>query len=533
VEEGDSVYRGEVEGSELYEVYVELDEGGTIISSDCDCPYDYGPVCKHQAAVLIKLGEHAAGSPRPVSIEQLTSPKKSLKQLLEAESKESLITLLLSLVADSHVAEQRVKLHVSKAGGAAELEECRKLIRSTINVHADHHGFVNWRSVSRAVGGAEMVAEKACEAADDAEWVRAVELNLCVMEEMVDFLQEADDSSGTVGGIIDQVLESIDVITVQSDRISQEDREILFQLLLNEAKQSRYDGWSDWQLALLEAASRLAVTADLRMIWEQYTSMIASEQTGAWGSNYFVERVAGMRYHLIQSYEEDGKARDYLNSHLHFSDFRELAIRDAFQNDRYDEVIRLAEEGEVQDQAKGLPGLVKQWKKHRYEAYCHSGYLQLQRELGIELVLDGEFSYYKSIKETYLPVEWKVVYQDMLQKLEKDKWPKDIYTKILVEEHEYSRLLAYVKKQPSQIEQFYLHLYRHFPMEVKELFHIHIEAQADQASTRKHYENVCRIIVLLQQVGGSEGALQIARMLLAKYPKKPAFRDELMKLNYR
>lgn len=315
-----------------------------------------------------------------------------------------------------------------------------------------------------------MVAEKACVAADDAEWVRAVKINLCVLEEMIDFLQEADDSGGTVGGIIEQSLDSIDEITLQSDRISQEDGDILFQLILDESKQSRYDGWSDWQLALLEAASRLAVNADLRRIWEHHASKMASEQTGAWGSNYFTERVAVMRYHLIQSYEEGDEARDYLNRHLHFSDFRELAIRDAFQNGRYDEVIRLAEEGEVQDQAKGFPGLVKQWKKHRYE-----------------------FTYYKPVKDTYPSVEWKTVYQDMLQRLEKDNWPKDIYTWILVEEQEYSRLLAYVRKQSSRIEQFYSHLYEHFPMEVNELFHIHIEAQADQASTRKQYENVSRL----------------------------------------
>jgi hypothetical protein len=46
-------------------------------------------------------------------------------------------------------------------------------------------------------------------------------------------------------------------------------------------------------------------------------------------------------------------------------------------------------------------------------------------------------------------------------------------------------------------------------------------------------ENVCRVIFLLQQAGGVDAALQIVLPLLAKYPKKPAFRDELMKLNYR
>jgi hypothetical protein len=531
---GDLAYRAEVEGSELYEVYVELDEEAEVISSDCDCPYDYGPVCKHQAAVMLKLRDHTATLPESITKELPTNPNKSLKHLLEAESKESLITLLLSLAADSDVVEQRVKLHLSKVGGAKELEECRKLIRSYIDTYSDHHGFVNWRNVGKAVGGAEMVAEKACEAADNAEWTRAVEINHCILEEMVDFLQEANDSGGTIGCVIDQSLERIEEIILQSDRISQVDRESLFQLLLDESKQSRYDGWSDWQLAMLDSASRLAVTANLRMKWEKHASRMASEQTGGTSSgNYFAQRVAVMRFHLIQIYEDEGRAGDYLNSHLHFSDFREMAIQDAFHNGCYDEVIRLAEEGEAQDQAKGFPGLVKQWKKHRYEAYCRSGQLEFQRKLGVALVLDGDFSYYKPLKDTYPATGWRPVYLDMLQKLEKDKLPGNIYTRILVEEQECSRLLVYVKKQPSRIEEFYSHLNQPFPMEVKELFHIHIEAEAGRSTTRKHYENVCRIIFLLQQAGGKEEALQIARLLLAKYPKKPAFRDELMKLNYR
>jgi hypothetical protein len=452
---GNSAYRAEVEGSELYQVNVELDEHGTVLSSDCDCPYDYGPLCKHQAAVLLKLRDRVREQPEAIIYERPVSTNKSLKQLLEAESKESLISLLLSLVSDNEVVEQRVKLHVSVAGGIEELEECRKLILSYIDTYSDHHGFVNWRNVGRAVEGAEMVAEKAREAVDHSEWLRAVQINLCILEEMVDFLQEADDSSGTIGSVIDESLERVQEITHLCDRISQVDRDIIFQLLLDESKQTRYDGWSDWQLALLDMASRLASTADLRNKWDQHASGMTSEQTGNIGSsNYLAEQVAMMRYHLIQTYEED-RARDYLNSHLHFSGFREISIRDALQKGLYDEVIRLAEKGEAQDQAAGLRGLVIRWKKHRFEAYCRSGQIELQRKLGIELILEGDFSYYKPVKDTYPTDQWLLVYQDVLQRLEEDKWPKDIYTRILVEEKEYARILVYIKKQPSRIEAFH------------------------------------------------------------------------------
>nr|WP_275984089.1 SWIM zinc finger family protein [Paenibacillus hamazuiensis] len=490
----DLVYRAEVEGSEIYEVYVELDEEGNVISSDCDCPFDYENFCKHQAAVLLELRDRA-GMPTAALAEGTTS--KNLRQLLEAESKESLIDLLLSL-ADSGSVRQRIKLHVSKAGGADELEECRKLIRSYIDTYSDHHGFVDWRSADQAVEGAKIVAGKAEEAAEQEEWVRAVRIYLCILEEMVEFLQEADDSGGTTGCLIEESLQCIDEIVEQRNRMPQADKATLFGLLLDESERPGYDGWSDWQLALLDSAARLAETAEMRRTWEEAASRMVSEQADDFrGRNYFAERIAVMQYRLIQDNEPKKHVDDFLNRHLHFSNFREMAIQDAFQKSDYNEVIRLAEEGEAQDQAKGLPGLVYRWSKHRYEAYQRSGQLELQRQLGVRFVLDGEFSYYKQLKDTYPPEEWKPVYRSMLEELEKDRWPKEVYTDILVEEQEFSRLLDHVKAQPSRIEQFYPHLNPHFPDEVKKLFHIHIEGQAAQSTTRKHYADVCRIILML------------------------------------
>jgi hypothetical protein len=531
-EAGHLVFRAEVEGSELYEVYIELNEDGTVLSSDCDCPYDFGPVCKHQAAVLLRLRDNTEVLHGPEA-DDLPFSQNTMKQLLEAESKESLVALLLSLMEDSDVVEQRVKLHISKAGGTEELEECRRLIRSYINTYADDHGFVTWRNTSRAVDGALMVSEKARAAADDHDWDRAVRISLCILEEMVALLQAADDSDGSVGGVIEESLEIIHEVTLHNELLSKTERETLFQMLLKESKHPRLNGWSDWQLAFLENASRLAVTAELRRQWDEHASrMISGEYEGGFSDRYFAERVAFMRYHIIQTYEGEERAREYLLRHLHFSKFRELAIRDAMEHGRHDEVIRLAEQGEKQDQAQGWPGLVKQWRQYRYEAYRRSGQIEKQRKLGEELVLDGDFSYYRQVKEAYPPAEWPLVYQRMLQKLEKDSWPRGVYTQILVEEQDRSRLLEYVKKEPSRIEEFYPHLKEQFSSEVKELFREHIMGRAGISNTRKHYQDVCRIIRMLRSAGGKEEAGETVRMLIAKYPNKPAFREELMKLDF-
>lgn len=44
---GDNEYVFQIQGSDDYEVIVKIDNDGEIIYSECDCSYDFGPICKH------------------------------------------------------------------------------------------------------------------------------------------------------------------------------------------------------------------------------------------------------------------------------------------------------------------------------------------------------------------------------------------------------------------------------------------------------------------------------------------------------
>jgi hypothetical protein len=361
--------------------------------------------------------------------------------------------------------------------------------------------------------------------------LRAVSINLCIMEEMLDLLPNADDSNGSIGCVNDERSNHILEICTHNNSLSIEDRETLFQMLIQESIHPLFEDWSDWQLILLESASHLATTPDLRFKWEDHLNhMISEEKDDSWGSGYFAERIAMLRYHVILSCEGKAQAAVFMRSQLQFSGFRELLIQEDLEHGQYDEVIQLAMEGEKHDHAKGLSGLVKKWKKYRYEAYKLSGQIELQRLVGEELVLEGEFIYYQQLKETYSSADWRIVYKSIIEKLEKDRWPRGIYTMILIEEHETGKLLEYIRKQPSRVEDYYMHLIHEYPLEVKGLFQAHIEVGADRANTRKHYQDVCRMIHVFKQACGKEEASQIIFLLKQKYPRKPAFLDELMSI---
>ena len=56
----------EVSGSEEEPYLVDLDfsEDGELEDWFCDCPYDWGPVCKHTVAVLLPSRQNRRRSPR-------------------------------------------------------------------------------------------------------------------------------------------------------------------------------------------------------------------------------------------------------------------------------------------------------------------------------------------------------------------------------------------------------------------------------------------------------------------------------------
>ncbi len=51
---GENEFSALMSGSENYDIFVKLD-GKTIVEHECDCPYDWGDVCKHEVAVFYAI----------------------------------------------------------------------------------------------------------------------------------------------------------------------------------------------------------------------------------------------------------------------------------------------------------------------------------------------------------------------------------------------------------------------------------------------------------------------------------------------
>jgi len=509
-------YKAIVEGTELYRVMVELDNQDEIVHTICDCPYVYGEFCKHLVAVFYALKkEQKTGK----QVEAVSSKKvniNSFKKLLMAQDKDKLIGMLLQIVEENEVLKKQIMFDLNQDADDDLVSNAIILMRSCIENSSDRFGFIHYDSTWDAIGGAEQALDKALQVSENGQPALAVKLTLSVMREMIDLIERADDSGGCIGQIIDDAVNLLNEILAQ-ETIDDNEKETIFDMLISEVDYKAYADWPDWQLDLLKCCSDLVGKETLRIKLEQKLNTLLAENTEEnWSGKYYEEKVKLIKYYLIKQYVGNKQAMQFMFDNLHHAGFREMAIKQALKKQDYESVIKLTAEGEKQDAT--LPGLVRQWREYRYQAYQMSNKIEKQRELAVDFVLDGNILYYESLKESYSQKEWPAVYPQIIALLEERGTNRQgIYTSILVAEGEKQKLLEYVESNPAQVVAFYRELLPQFENEVFRLFVRHIEEMAVNTSDRRGYKQVCQVIRRLKKIGGRD---QAASLSSPSAPKK-------------
>jgi uncharacterized Zn finger protein len=92
-----------VEGTEDYEVFIRLDARLAVVEHNCSCPYDWGPVCKHEVAVLYHIKDSELYA-KPIGESKIGL----IKQSLEGKSKDEIIDVLLELAKRNREAKEEL-----------------------------------------------------------------------------------------------------------------------------------------------------------------------------------------------------------------------------------------------------------------------------------------------------------------------------------------------------------------------------------------------------------------------------------------
>ncbi|WP_409342883.1 hypothetical protein [Paenibacillus sp. MBLB4367] len=449
-----------------------------------------------------------------------------LNEVLSGLSKEKLIRIIIKIAERDEMFKNSLLLEYVKADYSQQIRSCKKLIDSIVKKYVGREGFISYRETYSFAKDMLALLENTNEAQDE---TFALEISLLVLEEGVAAFQYADDSDGNIGWLVEEALECIREIAGSLDRQDVPARERFFNRLLTMSKSGTFDGWEDFRITLLDICAEFADAVNLR---EQLKASI-DNQIASTGYNeqqkYANESLLKILFQLIQSYESNEEAERFVQKHLHFTFFRERAIEKSMGSKDYRHVIELSEEGERQD--KQLPGLVAKWKRMRYEAYKNLSLKQEQGLLAKELLLGGGYGYYHDL-ESLFDGDKEKFYRSIIAELKKAaNWSaQEVYLKLISDKNDLEEMMAYVKANPSAIEEYALRLIADYRAEVEQIYSSHIYHAAEVSSNRKEYQRVCAMLKRYKQIAGQVSQGEIIHRLEAQYNKRPAFLDELTRL---
>jgi hypothetical protein len=545
-------YEATVEGSETYTVRLEI-KNGLINEHYCTCPYDWGPVCKHEVAVLFYLQQEELG------IE--AKPKKNAKARVSPGVKPSLNQLRSSLSEKKPkkktVQEQlneilnllspdELKGYIGECCGKDKAfrdlflarylhliqpvsqEIYAKQIRAIVKSAAGRYGYLDYsaaRKVGKAMYELSQLADKAVHAGNYRE---AMYMGCAILEEMTIAIAHGDDSSGDLGGGIEAGRDIL--FRVAEDCADKAVRRELLDYALNAYQKELFNGW-DWHFQMLDLAIELIEDEKDKTIIGELIDRI--KPTGdKWDYDY--DRARSMKLELIRKTEGEAEVNRYLEANTDNNNFRRQLILAAIKEKNYSKAISVAQAGIVADQ-KDKPGLVDEWKWHLLNVYQLQGdtanIILQARDLFLNT---GRFSpqeMFQILKKYVATDEWKHFFEQLVMDRKKsERWVRfhsiaDMY--IWEEQWENLLILLIANKSLDNILYAEKYLANLYAEQLVGFYYNAIEDYLKQSVGREYYKTACKYIRRMIKLGGRDEADHLIAELRKLYPQRRALMEEL------
>ncbi|MBB5179917.1 hypothetical protein HNQ44_001341 [Planomicrobium koreense] len=508
-----------VAGTTDYDVAVNLKKDGNLSSTYCTCPFESDSLCKHEVAVCLAIEAYKKEHP---------GNKPDVLTRLKALKKAELLEIFEELLQRQPAVNQYL---ADKFSAPIVMDEiaARHIIQKSVN-RTERSGFIEWDRTHDAIEGALEVQEYLSTLIPMKDGETMLTLHLIVIAECTEMLEIADDSSGIIGSVINESLVEIhDIMDKWQDGLDAAKVDwtlgLLYPHILFAIGQDMTDAATELAGSLLQWADQGDYA---NKIYGFIDKVIASEEMQNRKSDYTEEQFRTYQLAILQQQGDRDAVEAFYAKHHSYSNIRRSQIVQALVAGEFEKVVHLCKVSEQIDSE--LRGLVRDWKKLRFEAYEGMRNKPGMIELAYEFAAGGDEAYYTKLKNLVSAEQWPAMLEELLEKLKNNGWDKSLYLKILIDEKRDEDLLDYCRANLSEIEKLYPHLLKEYPHEVNEIFTSYIYKLIASASNRKSYYTACTKIRIFQKAAGKEAADVLIDEVKFMYPKRKALLDELAKL---
>ena len=523
-----------VEGTENYTVELEIKDG-FIIDYACNCPYDWGPVCKHIVALIFYLKQAEFGPEDKTGVSvgfKKTKKRKTVseqvRELLEIVSHDELKEFVYKNTVNNTKFRHIFLSSFAHHNNDESKELYKKQIKSLLEIESRSDGYIDWKASRRVADFANSLLNLAQKQASLKNYSSSLFICEAIIEEMLGAFEYSDDSSGYMSGALSSAIELLSEIAKED--LSEDIRKAILNHCFRIIKGSAYWGW-DWYFDLLQLAISLVQTDDEIQWIIFYLDQVAEE-----GSRYAREEAQSIKHSIIQQIEGEEKADKYLEQNMDNSRFRKKIITKALEKKDYQKASSIALDGVAYYEANGFRSVYKWYNlllKIAQAAKDKEKIIKYARWLFVDNY-SHEQEYYQILKENVLDCDWNIFMEDIIKEISKNShWQNiSLIADIYIYEKMWPRLFELVKQSPdlSTIKLYEKHLAKDYTSELVELYSEAILQYLKNNMGRSYYKDACRYLRRIIKLGNREKATEVMEILRKTYPRRRALLEELDKV---
>lgn len=555
--DGNGHWTAVVMGSEDYETEVDIDSDGCI-SWDCDCPYDWEAMCKHVVAMILAMKEKGATAPQktnnvPTSrsktnelehrTEQTSKPPKNtaddeLDQLLKLATKDFLIKLVSeSSKCDNkfrtHVMDELRKTYVSNDKNVVEdfYKRIDKVFSASPKGHRTRYDFydeIDWCKVDYDLS---RILDETQKLFDAGNVLASVKIALYVLVKLDEEFDDAliNDEDNDIGGVCEQagklITDGIDHPSVpQQER--DEAVEMLSRLISSELENYFYFDFDN----LFENVSKKVLTPEKQLkIADQMIERAPS---------YSKDGYVLAKIELLEQLGKNDELQATINQYMHLPLVRKSQIEKATEQKRFEEALRLIDDGIAIAKENNHQGTVNNWMEQKMEVYALMGNSEKQIEVCRSLFIDGShrMERYHQLKKLVDKGQWKAFLSRLIADADfsHNSFYDNTLADIFVEEKDwnnlYSCLLATKGDRLDILVRYGHYLKKTHSPQLITMYEAGIRQYACMNMGRNHYEHIAYTMREMKRLeGGPKAVAKLAQELRQTYPRRRAMIEELAK----
>ncbi|OON97974.1 MAG: hypothetical protein ATN32_05045 [Candidatus Epulonipiscium fishelsonii] len=527
VSKNEDTYEFIVAGTYNYKVKLTLHEN-EIVYSSCNCPYDMGPICKHETASMYKLRDILTGkskfSDTFKEYQDISSNIKSdIESVLKKLSKEDLINILLPIVKTDKILEKMIYLNYTDVNSQEEFQYVSTMIDSILNRY-NHNNYLDWDEV-------EEIADKLEEAYNIVSEIPFTNKNAIIgideyflfINAAIQVLEITDDSSYRLFGFVEEMLENLEEYIEKVIYLGEPYKQQVFNKLLILSEDSILCQWETWNFNIICSCAKVFkedkhYREKLIKICNDKIKRTKSEQERSF--------LHSLIYDFIDEYGTKEEVKQYIYNNLDICKFRQKYLDLLKEDKNYEEIIKFSIEIEKRENYKSYEK--DEWKKERYKAYEFLGDVKNQKALVKELLIDGNKEYYEKFKSFYKPNEFAVEYIAIKQILKRKD--HQTYQYIIDKENDLPELVELVKNFPYLLPRYVFRLKADYYDIILPIYENMIKSKMNLSSCRAQYREIGKYLEDFSREIGSKEAIKLKQEIQAKYPRHRALQEELNKI---